>query len=896
MFECIVSFTFASIRLSHVAQPFMISYPLYSFMRIDTTLQERVNTQLQHFLLNTTCSTCLWKILPECNAPFYPYNISEPFSPIVTYNNQEFPILFARTNSINQLSIGMDGQRANMLISTYFESFLDYGLCLPEEPSLPPSLPPSPPPIQIQAMTALIEQAVLDAQQQMDSFNITFTCDPGRFIILFDVADEFEVEVELFNKTNYTHVFIPTGPGIYNAFCDELYPQYNPNITVLARFATFGFENTTINENTTLISLENIEVYNNLLESVGTSSNSNISIRERLKLQNNFNTNKRILDALTNLSGFLVDNNIRTPDTNIRYSIRSVKLTSLQERRARNGFLLNYMASPNSPPTPLLPPSPPETPLPSPFPQPSPPGIDDMSMPPPNPSPPPPGVSARRDVIKNLTSMMPNIVQQQSCGNCYLIVAIDHLSFVLQQSINSEVPARNLALVHSSGCYGDTDVEPNNVCRGGWYGGVWNRMRNQEWYHDSALGSQTPVFIYQNYLSSLRTRAGSRTSSLCIDTSNAFEALHEQDINNEFMYLSPIRSSLVHYPVQKSEWKNKLDNNKILSVAIYAASIQLEYYSGGIITQEECNPFGRPNHAVIIVGYVEHADDRRDYWIVRNSWGTEWGINGYFHLDIESNACNPQLGFELQTRDTNIDDNYLNAYRQSLQYSLTVSPPPSPPPPSPLPPPSVPPCPPDPSPPPQQPPPPPSLSPSLPPSLLPSPPLPSSPPASPPCSPPPSPAPPLDTLYALPRLNATVKTQRYTSPLNCIDDDITTFCHSDDRLGNLGLPGADEYASIELPENSTVEYVVIYNDMRGPVYYERINPFQIWIGQSFGDTNNTTATLCTSSNITFQPYPRNPYLIECESPAIGQYLTIYLPGLARIVDFNEIYAYSRTPP
>ena len=57
MFECIVSFTFASIRLSHVAQPFMISYPLYSFMRIDTTLQERVNTQLQHFLLNTTCST-----------------------------------------------------------------------------------------------------------------------------------------------------------------------------------------------------------------------------------------------------------------------------------------------------------------------------------------------------------------------------------------------------------------------------------------------------------------------------------------------------------------------------------------------------------------------------------------------------------------------------------------------------------------------------------------------------------------------------------------------------------------------------------------------------------------------------------------------------------------------
>jgi hypothetical protein len=147
-------------------------------------------------------------------------------------------------------------------------------------------------------------------------------------------------------------------------------------------------------------------------------------------------------------------------------------------------------------------------------------------------------------------------------------------------------------------------------------------------------------------------------------------------------------------------------------------------------------------------------------------------------------------------------------------------------------------------------------------------------------------------------LNATTKTQRYTSPLNCIDDDITTFCHSDDHLltGYWGSPGPDEYASIELAENSHVDLVSIYNDMRGPVYYDRINPFQIWIGQYFGDTNASTATSCTSSNITFERYPRNPFFIKCEYTAIGKYLTIFLPGLARIVDFNEVYAYSNTVP
>ena len=40
------------------------------------------------------------------------------------------------------------------------------------------------------------------------------------------------------------------------------------------------------------------------------------------------------------------------------------------------------------------------------------------------------------------------------------------------------------------------------------------------------------------------------------------------------------------------------------------------------------------DHAVTIVGW----DDSKKAWIIRNSWGTSWGIGGYAYVGY--NACN----------------------------------------------------------------------------------------------------------------------------------------------------------------------------------------------------------------------------------------------------------------
>jgi len=72
-----------------------------------------------------------------------------------------------------------------------------------------------------------------------------------------------------------------------------------------------------------------------------------------------------------------------------------------------------------------------------------------------------------------------------------------------------------------------------------------------------------------------------------------------------------------------------------LSVCVDAAHWQ--DYQHGVMSKYDCCVVCSLDHCVQLVGYNSTAST--PYWIVRNSWNTDWGIDGYIWLEMGHNTC-----------------------------------------------------------------------------------------------------------------------------------------------------------------------------------------------------------------------------------------------------------------
>ena len=80
----------------------------------------------------------------------------------------------------------------------------------------------------------------------------------------------------------------------------------------------------------------------------------------------------------------------------------------------------------------------------------------------------------------------------------------------------------------------------------------------------------------------------------------------------------------------------------IIGIVVYP-SFESQYTAEtGIVMLPALNEKPLGGHAILIVGF----DDSKNAFIVRNSWGTDWGMEGYFYLPYNY-VNNPQLTMSL---------------------------------------------------------------------------------------------------------------------------------------------------------------------------------------------------------------------------------------------------------
>ncbi|CEG48451.1 cysteine protease family [Plasmopara halstedii] len=95
-------------------------------------------------------------------------------------------------------------------------------------------------------------------------------------------------------------------------------------------------------------------------------------------------------------------------------------------------------------------------------------------------------------------------------------------------------------------------------------------------------------------------------------------------------------------------WKSELSDYKVVAsneeallravmtgpvtANIDAGGNGFRHYGGGIYDAQDCSNDGvEVNHAVVVVGFGE-TERGEKYWILRNTWGTMWGEDGYMRI------------------------------------------------------------------------------------------------------------------------------------------------------------------------------------------------------------------------------------------------------------------------
>ena len=134
-------------------------------------------------------------------------------------------------------------------------------------------------------------------------------------------------------------------------------------------------------------------------------------------------------------------------------------------------------------------------------------------------------------------------------------------------------------------------------------------------------------------------------NGLCLDEDYPYTSGEGQCLNTTCTKKAKITNASIISQNSESQLEKAVQKQPV-SVAIQANKQSFQLYKSGVYSDLDCG--FQLDHGVLLIGYGYDKDLDMKYWLIKNSWGDQWGEKGYIRIQKDIDDKRGLCGIAMQ--------------------------------------------------------------------------------------------------------------------------------------------------------------------------------------------------------------------------------------------------------